>query len=204
MESSITRFSNRLSLPKHLDFKLKSIVGNYNKQVIQNFNNKCKNKQILELYHSSRKSEAINEIMEKGFVITNSRGGNKGVGIYLANHSRYSMWAGNPFHVFICHVIADNNFVKRYKSEINSTKCIVPKWDSEFVVSEPELILPKYLLMFDIEKNINCSEDSRWDDFRYVNKDEWNCDNLECKRKWRCDCEQHPLVQKDDLVNIDY
>lgn len=110
------------------------------------------------------------------------------------NHSRYSIWAGTPLHVIVCYVIADDNFVKRYKSELKSKP-----WNSEFIVTNPDIIYPKYL--FNFRLNI-LDQNKNWADFGYA-KNELNCHNPDCKKKWRCDCPQFPLVLKEDTTTID-
>ncbi|XWV25969.1 putative orfan [Tupanvirus soda lake] len=202
MLSSIIKFNNRISLPKHLDFKLKNAQINDNKEILNNFNKHRNGRPILELYHASRfGSTAVNFILKDGFKL--SFGGNKGNGIYLANHGRYSIWAGYPYHVIICHVIADQDYVKRFKSEIKSDT-----WDSEFLVSNPNLIYPRYIINYELENknadNKNADNKNDWSWLRYVDKNEWNCKNEKCIIKQRCDCEQYPLFLKDDIVDIDY
>jgi hypothetical protein len=197
MLASIIRFHERFSLPSHLEFKLKSASEINNKTLLDCFNkHRTENKPILELYHSSRFGEtAINGIIKNGFRTTEL--GNKGPGIYLANHAKYSIWAGYPLHSIICHVVADDNFVTRFDSEIKS----VP-WSSEFVVINPELIYPKYILHFQI-KNNNMNIPIM-NNFEYIKKNKQNCTSDDCKKKWRCDCPRYPLVLKNDIVDIDY
>ncbi|XWV24726.1 putative ORFan [Tupanvirus deep ocean] len=198
MLPSIIKFTDRISLPKNTTFKLKSAQINENGNLLNKFNKHRNGKQILELYHSSKfGTTAVNFILKDGFKL--SFGGNKGNGIYLADHGRYSVWAGYPYHVIICHVIADQKYVKRFKSEIKSEP-----WNSEFLVTNPDLIYPRYVINYELESNKNTNDKSVWTWLRYVNKNEWNCKNEKCVIRQRCDCEQHPLILKDNIVDIDY
>src|ERR1700761_2712946 len=102
MLSSIIKFNNRISLPKYFNFKLKFAQVNDNNEMLKNFKKHKKNKPVLELYHASRDGlTAVNSVLKYGFKL--SSGGNKGKGIYLANHGRYSIWASYPYHVIVCH-----------------------------------------------------------------------------------------------------
>ena len=216
MLTSLAKFRDRFCLPPHLNFKLKSYVVNENKDLLYHFN-KCrtKNKPIMELYYSDRKGPVVlHDIMSYGFKIINWYGDNRTMGIELANSPRSSIWARtaattaisdrhessiHSHYAIICHVIADEFYVKRYESEISSRQ-----FNSVFVVANPKLIYPKYLVNFDIEESPNAKLDDKWTDFAYVKKEQLNCNNRICAGQCYCVCEQQPLVLEEDVVDIDY
>lgn len=185
---AIKKFEQRLQLPNNLKFNLISLKKN--STVLDQKDS------FIELYHSVRydtEREKINEkIMKNGFIPSIS--GNKGPGIYLADHSRYSIWAGGcPYSSIICHVKIDQSKIKRYKSEIKSNI-----WNSEFVVSDPKIIYPRYLVHFDLIHISN--EPINPYLFGYTHRNDYQCDNRECLSKWRCDCEIFPTINKENIV----
>jgi len=142
--AALQRFTERLSLP--VSWKL--IVNRFN--TIQNMEKQsAAGRPIIQLYHAinelGHSNKIIESIMQHGFRIGPAC--NKGYGVYLANHSRYSLnWACKQ-PVLICDVIYEPSEVKRYRSELMS-----PHWDSEYVVTNPKLILPRYVLEYDIQR----------------------------------------------------
>lgn len=195
MLQSIIKFKTRLALPQNLEFKLHFAKEITNPKIQNRFNKNWKGEPILELYHSSKYGKtAVNSIVKNGFKIYDQFPGNKGRGVYFANHSRYSIWAGKPYHSIICHVIADPNYLNRYHSEIRSVD-----WNSEFLCNNTGIILPKYLVCFSLEK-VGMNE--IWDDFGYVEAKEVGCNNKDCLKRRVCNCVQHPLVQTFDVINV--
>ena len=188
----LARFQNRLSLPNHMRVKVINLTDNRGSEVLRrSFNANIQGKHIIELYHSSRFGlTATNMIAKDGFRMGD---GNKGPGVYLSNHSRYSIWAGRPLHTVVCDVITDEPFVHRFKSELRSPR----PWNSDFLVTKPELIFPKYIIYFDLV--MEDFDKVLWKEFSFVGKDDWHCNNKECRIRRRCDCPQHPLVLLDDV-----
>jgi len=86
------RFISRLNLPDDAEFKL---VSYYEQPGFSNSD--AHNCPILELYHTVRSYDYNNifeEIKKNGF--TCGMYGNKGPGVYMANHGRYSYdWGYN-------------------------------------------------------------------------------------------------------------
>ena len=182
MHNSINRFIQRLFLNESHTFELISIVENNRPN-----NFKKNNNTVLELYHTIRNSDykdIFEKIKENNF--TYGWYGNKGEGIYMANHSRYSFgWGYNDDgirNVIISEIIYDKEYVKRYNSEIYS-----PYFKSEYKITKPELIFPKYFITYRInflEKNWY----KLYENWGYVEHGKFgcnNCDNLII----RCDCE---------------
>ena len=186
MQAAINRFKARLNLPSNFTFKSRRC---FEVHCISLLNRSP----TLELYHAIRSLEpdkTVKAICRNGF--KPSLRGNKGQGIYVANHSRYSaFWAGPRNPVIICHITIDERYIRRYKSEIRS-----PNWDSEFVIKDPHLIYPKYVLEYDLE-NIDPTFDYKT--VGYVDHGEFNC--LKCdSKKIRCDCQQFPTILDDDII----
>lgn len=150
---------------------------------------------IMQLYHAQRDRDHSESICRSGFHC--SLYGNKGVGVYLANHSRYAWnWASPRNPVLICDVIADDERISRYRSEI-----ISPTWDSEYVVRAPELVYPRYILKYEIEGKVPFEILDR---IGYVKNGKFGCVPCDTKVIWdwkgiRCDCELKPKIDPQDL-----
>lgn len=203
MQSAILRFTERLQLPSSFKFNLEYCVEVKNDLILSKFKEHMKildkPAPILELYHASRDGiSAIKSISEKGFRYSYN-GGNKGSGVYLANHSRYSaFWVGHCTPVIICHVIGHDNYIQRYKSEV-----ISPNYDSEFVITNPNAIYPKYILgykLINFDRKFNYN---RYNRFGYVPHGAFGCHICDPK-KIRCDCQQHPVVLESDICDEVY
>lgn len=196
MYNSINRFKSRLFLNKSHTFELVSIFENK----IQSKHGK--NKPILELYHTIRDDtykEVFEKIKENNF--TYGMYGNKGPGVYMANHSRYSFgWGYNDDgirNVIISDVVYQKEYVKRYRSEIYS-----PCFNSEYVITKPELIYPRYFITYrinSIEKNFykNYNEYENWG---YVQHGKFGCIDCDNLIK-RCDCELESYDEFDIIYN---
>ena len=169
----------------------------------------AKGKKIIQLYHSSQNiiykpEEVINSIFKNGFNIGSAC--NKGYGVYLASHSMYSFrWGG--CHTFIADVIVecdqDKNKekekekpfdIERFISEIYS-----PCNNSEYVISNPKLIYPRYYLEYEVKPI------EKYDPKTKV----WTnacCPNCPPEKKqngpefYRCDCPQYPTIDPTDLI----
>jgi hypothetical protein len=179
---SVARFKYKINLPSHLDFKLKSIISNQNQKLLKRFNMyRCSYKPILELYYpvKGNVSEST-EILNNGFKITNWYSDNNNSGILLHNSPK-AIISNIPHRVLICHVIADDFNVKRFKSEFGS----------DYLIANTNIIYPKYLLEFDILVNSNYSSNSKWFNFKY--HDIKMLGNQE-----------HPFLLMDDIIKIDY
>lgn len=190
MQQSLSRFISRLSLNENQKIIIKSIkCMPQPKQFIAS----AKNKPILELYHKTREIKNGNwdfeGIIKHGFM--SSFYGNKGPGIYMANHGRYSYsWGGcdmsGDTNVIISEVIYDPEHVFRYRSELNSLN-----FNSEYKITNQDLIYPKYFIKYDVEGQ---RTNSGW--VKHGNFGCKLCDAI----KTRCDC---PLDSYDDfdLIN---
>lgn len=147
---------------------------------------------MLELYHSTRYSdyeERINSMLLNGIIIQYNNYNNKGYGIYLANHSRYSIHWSYSQHVLICRVIYDEKYVNRYRSEIE-----YPNWNSEYVITKEDLIYPLYFLEYDVTIPQN-----EYDNFGYTKHGNFGCEICD-KIKDRCDHKFNSYDTKD-VVN---
>ena len=190
------RFIKRLSLEYYQNKPSIKIIDyaenkHFNKSIIAD-----KKDTILQLYHVSRDPVNYSNIMRDGFYIS-SYVNNKGTGVYLANHGRYSAFWGHtgPLrHVLICNVIYNSNDVKRYRSEIYS-----PKHNSEYVVNNTKIIHPIGLLTYYFEFDMRVKLQSM-----YVKHGKFGCDKCDIKNKYgyysRCDCEL-PGIDPDDIIN---
>jgi hypothetical protein len=185
MNSSIQRFINRLYLNNNQQFVLKNV------RVLSpsfEYLKMSKDKPILELYHKVRGNN-INDIFDSiekyGFRI--NRYGNKGPGIYMANHGRYSYsYDDNIYNVIISNVAYDKEFIYRYRSEK-----YIPNKSYEYKILNPELIYPKYMITY----NIN----GQYDNMGYVKYGNYGCRTCDHIKK-RCDC---ALDSYDEIDIID-
>lgn len=108
----------------------------------------------IELYHGPRVDDndqdsdltkTITSIRNEGFKYKHGHQ-NKGPGIYFSNNSRYQyLWLTDRIPTFICDIKYQEPFVKRYNAEVTS--------GYEFVVTKPELIIPKYLVDYTVTGN---------------------------------------------------
>ncbi len=193
MNNSIKRFIQRLNLKENHHFNLISIEMNEIKKK-PNIPNILNQNVKLELYHTIRDSD-YKEIFEKIKKDNFMEGmyGNKGPGIYMANHSRYSFgWGYNDDgirNVIISDVIYDKDYVKRYRSEIYS-----PNFNSEYKITKSELIYPKYFVLYKID-NLEKDYYKKYENWGYVKHGNFGCKNCDIKVE-RCDCE---LEQYDDF-----
>jgi hypothetical protein len=188
---AVDRFITRLHLPADVKVNIQSI---------RELNCKpTKSHSMIELYHSPRCTQfgvelddVITSIETNGFVIHNTTA-NKGKGIYFANHSRYAwLWGGST--VMICHVLDNPSHIKRYRSEVESgsTSC-----NSEYVVNNPDIIYPQYLLKYSIDRSVISSVIKS--DSIYVKHGFFGC--IACdKLQKRCDCPLHPTIHPNDII----
>ncbi len=172
MFSAITNFQNKLQLSPNLIFKLKYATGNPSSiQISKFYRNRDKlNKPILELYYSSAKSLSdLTEIMKNGFKITNWYDDYNKIGILLHNSPKSIIHNYCSSSVLVCHVIADDSNIKRFITEFGH---------SDYLVTNPDLIYPRYLLDFEIEVN-----------------DKFDIDNYLTKQKY-------PTILTQDVIKI--
>ena len=176
------RFISRLNLPDDAEFKLIS----YYEQPGFSGNSNCYNNNypILELYHTVRNYD-YNNIFEKikknGF--TCGMYGNKGAGVYMANHGRYSYdWGYNDDgirNVIISDVLyMDAGSVRncfRYRSEIKSNN-----FNSEYKITDTKTIYPKCFITYRVDNHQHNMEP-------YVEHGQFGCDKCDMIIK-RCDC----------------
>ncbi len=190
---SLKRFISRMALHENQKFIIKSIKE---LQPPVNFIKHAQNKPILELYHKTRETDDngkwnFKNIETHGFMI--SRYGNKGPGVYMANHGRYSYsWGGLDIsgynNVIICKVIYDPAYVFRYRSELNS-----PNFNSEYKITNTELIYPQYFIEYDVPgKRIA----SGW-----VEHGKFGCKKCDIN-KIRCDCVLNGYDSFDEMAPI--
>lgn len=180
MNRILTRLKNRIPY----SITIKEIKMNDNTKLLDRFNQHKHNYPIIELYHSSRDGmKAINSIMKDGFYNSTPYRGNKGRGIYFANHGLYSLWAGKPYHVLVCHVIGNDKYVTRHHSEILSKKN-----DSEYVVTDTQICYPICSIIFEVKGRAN-----------WANK---LCENNNeiCLLNKRCDCARYPTIDPKDVI----
>jgi len=195
MKKSIERFINRLHLKPELKSKVRIIKIH---EINKSFDDKGFGK--IELYHSPRSigigigiDDTINSIIKNGFMIQPFLIQNKGRGIYFANHSRYAWLWGGP-KVMICDVIANPKYIKRFRSEIDSGSEFC---NSEYVITDPSIIFPKYVLEYEIERGTVdkvIGLDSAYKKLGFFGCEK--CDQLLV----RCDCPLDPNVDPNDFV----
>lgn len=200
--SVVARFEERLYLPSTMKFKLIDIEENNNPELKEKFLSQITGtSQILELYHVCRNDAEANtkSILQKGFYPSYNPYNNKGTGTYFANHGRYSLtWAGQHAPVLVCHVIYNKNdkLVERYKSEIYSPGSA----SSEYVVKNPLIIYPAYVLRYQIEGGFDRSHN-----FGYVKHGGFGCFKCDTKNEYgnfkRCDC-KYDEIDQSDIIGI--
>lgn len=192
----IKRFINRLSLPNNYNCQVLSLYENNNQHLRNQFSQKIKEHGLLELYHSSRGDQfgASKSILEQGFKIRHGDG-NKGNGVYLANHSRYAWLWGGPY-VIVSDVIAQSSSIQRFKSEIASGSNL---HDSEYLIKDPTLIYPKSIIEFKVTTKSDTNAIDLYDFPRFVEYGQFGCSLCDPK-KIRCDCQQYPTIDGNDLL----
>lgn len=177
----IQRFVKSFQLPPHFNVNILKVTPLSRNR----FTGKC-----FELYHSPRVDfptkykidEAVKSIKNNGFY--SNHYGNKGRGVYLSSNARYQyMWLGYSTPIMICDVqyIENNNQVKRFRSEVP------PGY--EYVVSDPKLIIPKYLVEYQVNgpfKELLINGNTI-----YTPHGHFGCEICD-SRKCRCDCELEP------------
>ena len=144
---------------------------------------------VLELYHSPRSKWDVEGVLAKGFKL--GFGGNKGPGVYLANHSRYAWRWGGP-SVFVCHVPTTAR-LRRFRSEVASGN---PACASEYVVDDPRDVQPVAVIEFQVQ-----SYTERDVGGVYVDGGDFGCPVCDPRRD-RCDCEQLPSVAPLDQITV--
>lgn len=190
----VKRFVERMNLPSALRFQLKDAKTNM--IGFQEFEARREGRPVLELYHAVRNPDDVGSILQHGFIVSGR--GNKGHGVYLSNHGRYAAFCmGSDKPVIVCHVISDETKIQRYRSEIESEK----PYDSEYVVSDANLVYPKHVIMYDLEMvdRRGVKEYFRKNPSAFVRWGSSGCPHCDHVPK-RCDCPQFPIVQKSDIA----
>lgn len=194
-KSVADRFITRLSLGELSKYspKVEIISIEENKKKFDIWEDKSKHKKILTLYHATDELKNYRSIMEHGFYIGSAC--NKGYGVYLANHGRYSaFWTGGEY-VLACDVIYDKDKVKRYRSEV---KC--ESYDSEYVVTDTSLLYPRYLINY----KLTIDKEYYREYGLYVKHGTFGCSKCDPVNRYghsrRCDC-PFKEVDERDFVN---
>ena len=147
---------------------------------------KWNNKLSKELYHGTSRYDAyekISNIMTEGFKYPKRGINNKGQGIYLSSQSRYQfLWLTDEAPVIICDVLYKKNLVHRYHAEIGT--------GFEYVVSDPSLIIPKYVVHYKVEGNWRELEEHKNGTF-FNEYGSFGCEQCDSIPK-RCDCKLYP------------
>ena len=174
------------------DHRPKQLPSHFNVNILKvtplsrnRFTGKC-----LELYHGPRvdfpsdMDKTINSIKNNGFYM-NQYGTNKGRGVYLSSSARYQYaWLGYGNPIMICDVLYTedkSNKVKRFRSEVP------PGY--EYVVSDPKLIIPKYLVKYKVDgpfKELLINGNTI-----YTPHGQFGCKVFDPETR-RCDCELEP------------
>jgi hypothetical protein len=165
------RFRDRLFLPNNCAFQLKEV--HFNLLPIPEW---VKHNSV-ELYHATRSDpkNAFHSICKNGFQI--GLGNNKGFGVYVADHGRYSLFWGSTTEENYHHVMAFRckvSALHQFRSEIESGS---REFNSEFVIRDPLDIWASHFISYTIDN----PEAIRFPVFV-------NIDCLKCVRT-RCDCE---------------
>ncbi len=175
MHPVVCRFLDRLAQPSGAIFR------------VINFRTYSPKTNCLELYHCLRNDysmtyeEQIVSILKHG--LQPSWLGNKGSGVYLANHGRYSLrYAGYKSPVLICH-IQPGPHVECYRSEVASEST----YTCEYVITDSTKIHIAYVLNY-VVTDIDYSQLEL-----YVDHGHFGCSTCDPKNI-RCDC----LQQIDD------
>lgn len=203
------RFVNRLHLPTSSIIHITRLDENINKRTYNNniftkfFGIFQKKPLLLQLYHSTRyvSEDKIQSIFQNGLFPGSAC--NKGYGVYLSSHSRYSyLWGDSKWdrqndifvkHVFICNVIGKQSSMNKYISEIYS-----PKNNWEYVVSDHDIVYPKYYMEYFVTPQDCIKSERGWTNATCPACLAQN-EHIEiCFR--RCDCEQHPTIDPEDII----
>lgn len=189
------RFIDRLSLGELSKYspKLDILSIQENKKKFDDWEAKSKGEKILTLYHATDDIKKYRSIMKHGFYIGSAC--NKGYGVYLANHGRYSaFWAGGKY-VLACDVIYDKDNVKRYRSEV---KC--HRYNSEYVVKDTSLIYPRYLINY----RLILHKDYYRENGLYVTHGTFGCSKCDPVNRYghsrRCDCPFEEADERDYII----
>lgn len=183
------RFITRCSLPSSWTLAINQTIElKHNPEDVKN---------CLEMYHVSRgisPQEDIESIVQNGFNIGD---GNKGQGVYFADHSRYAINWARSSPVLVCMVMKDTVKVRRYRTEIYSP---IPH-ASEYVVTDTNMIIPVAILFYTIHTP-DCTDIAHRKKISdplkcigYVPHGHFGCAACD-KLKTRCDC-QLPLISSD-------
>lgn len=194
----VYRFIKRLHV-SGIRFTIERYIRNANLNTSKNHGNDSNYKMVkyphLQLYHTSRQDnpETIESIFKNGLKIGHQRG-NKGNGVYLSSHSRYS-YSYQNHHVFICNVDIQSNplAIKRFRSEIYS-----PYNDYEYVIQDPSIIQVHSYLKYRISAKDKI--DIRWNNVCCENCPEHVKKYTDPSWK-RCDCELFPTIINEDVVS---
>lgn len=204
----INRFAQRLEIPKYYNgkkietqFALKSFKMHdpyQNEETTKHFeifNELGKRKHKIELYKSIDNYNYVTR--EKDIKIK------KHGKIYLENHPNYSAFlSGNT--VTIYHVIANDEYIRRYKSKINTRSSI---YNSDFIISNPQIINPVCTFKYALTLNYSFESYEEYYQFRKffyrVELGKYDCNKCDSK-KIKCNCEQFPTILDTDLIDINY
>lgn len=148
MLSAINRFQNKIKASnQNAKFDIITAYTNTNSNQFVNFNKygeKTK-KPSIELYYSNTNGfSELKKIMDNGFEINNWYGNHNEVGITLHSSPETIIQNYCSHSVLICYVIADLFYVKKCGSKFHGL---------DYLVANPKLIYPKYLLNFELELN---------------------------------------------------
>ena len=212
----INRFIQRLEIPKYYNGKkieTQFVLKNFkmydpyqNEETIKHFeifNELGKRKHKIELYKSTDNYNHVINFREKVDNREKDIKIKKYNKIYLENHPSYSAFlSGNT--VTIYHVIANDEYVKRYKSKINTRSSI---YNSDFIISNLQIINPICTFKYALTLNYSFESYDEYYQFRKffyrVEPGKYNCDKCDSK-KIKCNCEQFPTILDTDLIDINY
>lgn len=144
-----------------------------------------KDKPRLQLYHVVRDNSHVQSIFKHGFNYTD---GNKGGGVYLANHAWYAMyWGGTEYQVIVCDVPLDA-VVDRYISEVLGPDPML--FDAEYVVRDSTRVCPRAAFGYQVLGDL--LNDPRPTGIR--NRHQYLCLKPECIQRWKCNCRKDVLL----------
>jgi hypothetical protein len=198
MDQAIERFLNRLDLPNGISAKVINCKENTNSSLENRFLEQKEKHPLLQLYHGLSNTHDLQSIFNQGFYPGPAR--NKGIGIYLANHSRYSLlWASPNLPVIICDVIGNPLLMTRHRSEVRSPR----KSASEYVIIDPKIIYPKYALTYEVKAKLS---DLIQGKSIYVQGGQFGCKKCDTEKAGsligiRCDCVLTPTVHPQDIIH---
>lgn len=140
----------------------------------------------IEVYHVSRgfsPEKDIASIVKNGFN-EGSPWGNKGQGVYFADHGRYAINWARSSPVLVCQIPLDPSKVQRYRSEIYSPDMTI---SSEYVVTDRKCIIPLATITYTIECPDPSSQFGHSQFVGYVPHGFVGCNECD-KLEIRCDC----------------